>query len=140
VRAWSELQKIADEIADRAEAMRDPIGPPQPPHLPDPPRAPIDHVPRLLPAACLHLSEGLPHRAAPGPDRLGQPLPAAVGRAARAEKGDCILHLDDLLAHAEGLELLLHAPDDVTRDWRRAARRLTGRCGPQMQPPDGALL
>jgi hypothetical protein len=39
VRAWSELQKIADEIADRAEAMKDPIGPPKPAHLPDPPRA-----------------------------------------------------------------------------------------------------
>jgi hypothetical protein len=30
VRAWSELKKIGDEIADRAEAMRDPIGPPKP--------------------------------------------------------------------------------------------------------------
>src|SRR5262249_26631685 len=25
----------------------------------------------------------------------------------RAEKGDCILHLDDLLAHADGLELIV---------------------------------
>src|SRR6056297_3457302 len=133
VRAWSELKKIADEIADRAEAMRDPIGPPKPPHLPDPPRARLDHVPRLLPAACLHLSEGLRLTALPR-DRTGWASLCrmlSVGRL-RAQKGNCILHLDDLLAHSGGLELLLHAPDDITRDWRRAATRLTRTCGPQI--------
>jgi DNA polymerase III alpha subunit len=133
VRAWSELKKIADEIADRAEAMRDPIGPPKPAHLPDPPRAMLDHVPRLLPAACLHLSEGLRLTALPR-DRTGWASLCrllSVGRL-RAEKGDCILHLDDLLARSGGLELLLHAPDDITRDWRRAATRLTRARGPQI--------
>jgi DNA polymerase III alpha subunit len=56
----------------------------------------------------------------------------SVGRL-RAEKGECLLHLDDLLGHARGLELLLHAPDrHVTRDWRRAATRLTNALGPQV--------
>ena len=88
VRAWSELKKIADEIADRAEAMRDPIGPPKPAHLPDPPRARLDHVPRLLPAACLHLSEGLRLTALPR-DRTGWASLCrmlSVGRL-RAQKG-----------------------------------------------------
>jgi hypothetical protein len=70
VRAWSELKKIAEEIADRAEAMKDPIGPPKPAHIPDPPRAMLDHIPRLLPASCLHLSEGLILTALPR-DRTG---------------------------------------------------------------------
>jgi DNA polymerase III alpha subunit len=137
VRAWSELQKIADEIADRAEAMKDPIGPPKPPHLPDPPRARLDHIPRLLPASCLHLSEGLRITALPR-DRTGWGSLCrvlSVGRL-RAEKGQCILHLDDLLGHARGLELLLHAPghapEHVTKDWRRAASRLTRALGPQV--------
>jgi DNA polymerase III alpha subunit len=137
VRAWSELQKIADEIADRAEAMKDPIGPPKPAHLPDPPRARLDHIPRLLPASCLHLSEGLRITALPR-DRTGWGSLCrvlSVGRL-RAEKGQCILHLDDLLGHAKGLELLLHAPghapDHVTKDWRRAASRLTRALGPQV--------
>jgi DNA polymerase III alpha subunit len=59
----------------------------------------------------------------------------SVGRL-RAEKGQCILHLDDLLGHARGLELLLHAPghapEHVTKDWRRAASRLTRALGPQV--------
>jgi DNA polymerase III alpha subunit len=135
VRAWSELRKIADEIADRAEAMKDPIGPPKPAHLPDPPRARLDHIPRLLPASCLHLSEGLRITALPR-DRTGWGSLCrvlSVGRL-RAEKGQCMLHLDDLLGHAKGLELLLHAPDPraCTKDWRRAATRLTRALGPQV--------
>jgi DNA polymerase III alpha subunit len=103
VRAWSELKKIADEIADRAEAMKDPIGPPKPAHIPDPPRARLDHIPRLLPASCLHLSEGL-HLTALPRDRTGWGSLCrvlSVGRL-RVEKGQCILHLDDLLAIPRG--------------------------------------
>ncbi len=132
VRAWSELRKIREEIADRAEAMKDPIGPPKPAHIPDPPSLRLDHVPRLLPASCLHLTEGLQITALPR-DRQGWASLCrvlSVGRL-RAEKGECILHLDDLLAHSRGLEFLLHAPDRITPGWRRAAERLTRRLGPQ---------
>jgi DNA polymerase III alpha subunit len=88
------------EIADRAEAMKDPIGPPKPAYLPDPPRADLDHIPRLIPAAWLHLREGL-HLTALPRDRTGWARLCrllSVGRL-RAEKGQCILHLDDLLGH-----------------------------------------
>ena len=70
VRAWTELKKIAQEIADNKAARADPIGPPKPAHLPAPPRAPIDHLPRLMPAACLVLTGGLTLTALPR-DRLG---------------------------------------------------------------------
>src|ERR1700726_3889527 len=40
----------------------------------------------------------------PGWGRLCRLLTLGNGRA---EKGDCVLHLDDLLAHAEGLELIV---------------------------------
>ncbi|MDG4647049.1 error-prone DNA polymerase [Roseibacterium sp. SDUM158017] len=132
VRAWSELKKIREEIEDRAEAMKDPIGPPKPAHLPDPPSLKLDHVPRLLPASCLHLTEGLRITALPR-DRQGWASLCrvlSVGRR-RAEKGNCILHLDDLLAHSKGLELLLHAPDRSTKEWRRATERLSRQLGPQ---------
>lgn len=133
VRAWSELKKIRDEIADRAQAMTDPIGPPKPAHLPDPPRAPIDHVPRLLPAACLMLQEGVSLSVLPR-DRVGWASLCrilSVGRL-RAEKGACILHVDDVLAHASGLEILLHTPDAPPPMWQRAVTRLREGCGPQM--------
>ena len=108
---------------------------------PDPPRARLDHVPRLLPAACLHLSEGLRLTALPR-DRTGWASLCrmlSVGRL-RAQKGNCILHIDDLLAHSGGLELLLHAPDAVTRDL--APRRDSPDTGARSadQPFDGALL
>ena len=126
VRAWSELKKIADEIADRAEAMRDPMGPPKPAHLPDPPRArarPCSApLARRLPAPERGVA---PDRAAP--DRTGWASLCrmlSVGRL-RAQKGNCILHIDDLLAHSGGLELLLHAPDAVTRG-----------LAPRRDPPD----
>ncbi|AHM03358.1 DNA polymerase III alpha subunit [Roseibacterium elongatum DSM 19469] len=133
VRAWSELRKIEEEIADAKSARTDPIGPPKPAHLPDPPRAPIDHVPRLLPAACLTLADGLRLTALPR-DRSGWASLCrllSVGKL-RAEKGDCVLHVDDLLGQARGLELLLHAPDRATPDWQRPADRLVRALGPQM--------
>src|SRR5215469_15350132 len=36
----------------------------------------------------------------------------------RAEKGDCTLHLDDLLAHAEGLELIMMGTSTSEQDGR----------------------
>ena len=49
----------------------------------------------------------------------------------RAEKGDCILLLDDLLEHIDGLELVVM--ETSTRDVRGAAPRkmeIDGRCAP----------
>jgi hypothetical protein len=114
VRAWSELKKIGDEIADRAEAMRDPIGPPKPAHIPDPPRLQArphsPASPRQLPApergvASLPRSHGI---APGGPVSAGM---LSVGRL-RAQKGE--LHPAPRRssgAFQRGWSLLLHAPD-----------------------------
>ncbi|MDG3041558.1 error-prone DNA polymerase [Roseicyclus marinus] len=125
VRAWSELKKIREEIAEAVAARADPIGPPKPAHLPPAPRAPIDHVPRLLPAACLVLQDGMMLTALPR-NRTGWASLCRILSAGRlrAEKGDCLLDLDDILRFPEGLELLLHAPDRPGTDWRQAAARL----------------
>ena len=131
VRAWSELRRIAEEIADAAEAAKDPIGPPRPDHIPPAPRAPIDHVPRLLPAARLVFAEGPEITALPR-DRTGWASLCrllSTGRL-RAGKGACRLHLDDLLERHAGLELLLHAPRRLTRSWLRAAERIAGPLAP----------
>ncbi len=125
VRAWSELRKIADEIATAKTAARDPVGPPRPAHIPPAPRAPIDHIPRLLPAARLVFTEGVEITALPR-DRTGWAVLCrllSTGRL-RAKKGACILRLDDLLANHAGLELLLHAPARRTTAWMQAAERL----------------
>ena len=133
VRAWSELRKIEAEIADAETARADPIGPPRPAHLPPPPRAPIDHLPRLLPAACLVLTCGLSITALPR-DRTGWASLCRILSAGRlrAKKGECHLTPEDILAFPEGLELLLHAPDQPTRDWRGAAGCLIAQLAPQM--------
>ena len=126
VRAWAELRKIAEEIVDAAEAAKDPIGPPRPEHIPPGPRAPIDHVPRLLPASRLVFAEGIEITALPR-DRTGWASLCrllSVGRL-RAEKGDCDLRIDDLLDRHEGLELLLHAPLRITKGWVKQAERVT---------------
>jgi DNA-directed DNA polymerase III PolC len=133
VRAWSELKKIGEEIADAQAARADPIGPPRPAHLPAPPRAPIDHLPRLLPAACLVLTDGMALTALPR-DRAGWGNLCRILSAGRlrAEKGECALTVDDILAFPQGLELLLHAPHPPTADWHRGAKRLIDHLRPQM--------
>ena len=126
VRAWSELQKIQQEINDAKIAAQDPIGPPKPAHIPPAPRANIDHVPRLLPAARLVFTEGLHITALPR-NRAGWATLCrllSTGRL-RAAKGTCTLHLDDLLAQHDGLALLLHAPQRLTKGWLTAAKRIT---------------
>ncbi|MEY3004781.1 MAG: hypothetical protein RLZZ491_1957 [Pseudomonadota bacterium] len=133
VRAWAELKKIAQDIAETQAARADLIGPPKPAHLPPPPRAPIDHLPRLLPAACLVLSDGMTLTALPR-DRVGWANLCRILSAGRlrAKKGACQLTLEDVLGFAQGLALLLHAPDHPTPDWRRNAGRLVTALGPQM--------
>jgi len=133
VRAWSELKKIKEDIAEAQAARADLIGPPKPAHLPAPPRAPIDHVPRLLPASCLVLQEGVTLTALPR-DRTGWRSLCRILSAGRlrAGKGDCLLTVDDLLAFPGGLELLLHAPDKVTRGWKQAVETLLPALHPRM--------
>jgi DNA-directed DNA polymerase III PolC len=124
VRAWSELQKIQQEIDDAKAAARDPIGPPRPAHVPAAPRANIDHVPRLLPASRLIFTEGIQITALPR-DRRGWATLCrllSLGRL-RAEKGACILHLDDLITRNDGLELLIHVPRHPSKGWYRAVKR-----------------
>ncbi|MEL6952615.1 MAG: error-prone DNA polymerase [Pseudomonadota bacterium] len=131
VRAWAERKEIARLIALRQEGEL--IGPPKPDHLPDPPGANILHLPRFLPACCLELSEGLRLTALPrdrgGWGNLCRMLSA--GRL-RAQKGDCDLRLEDLLRFGEGLELLLHGPEDPDAAWNGAARQVTRRFRPHM--------
>ncbi|NIZ11516.1 error-prone DNA polymerase, partial [Pseudooceanicola sp. HF7] len=139
VRAHARAREMARLAAEHARAVeRDgPIGPPKPAHLPDPPGL---SAPRLIPGARLVLQCGLSMTALPR-DR------AAWGRLCRlltlgrqrAPKGDCELHLEDLLAPGavEGLHLLLHPPQVRSGqrgagEWLPRARALTRRLGGQM--------
>src|ERR1051326_192348 len=64
---------------------------------------------RYHPGARLSFRDGTPDILAYPRDRAGwAKLCRLLTRGnLRAEKGDCILHLDDLLEHAEGLELIV---------------------------------
>ncbi|GGH31013.1 DNA polymerase III, alpha subunit [Cribrihabitans marinus] len=123
VRAHTETRHVARRVRERLdwEAANTPIGPPRPEHLPKPPSYPIRDVPRLIPAARLVFTDAPPVTALPM-DRQGWASLCRIlslGRL-RAEKGDCILQLEDLLDHADGLHLLL---------WPRAAPSPDGACG-----------
>ncbi|MWP36533.1 DNA polymerase III subunit alpha [Rhodobacter sphaeroides] len=86
-------------------------------------------APRLIPAARIVVREGmsvtvLPRdRAAWG--RLCRLL--TLGRRA-APKGSCDLGFADLLAHAEGQEMLLHPPARSSGGWQTLAARLAAAC------------
>ncbi|SMX40846.1 error-prone DNA polymerase [Maliponia aquimaris] len=127
VRAHSAGREIARQVAELERLEQDGgfIGPPKPPHLPDPPRAPVRNVPRLIPAARLVFAEGVEITALAasrdGWARLCRMLSA--GRL-RVAKGDCLLHLPDLPDTPEGLELILHVPRRPSRDWMRHAQAL----------------
>lgn len=92
-------------------------------------------VPRLLAAARLQTVDGfmltaLPRdRAAWG--RLCRLLTLAKGRAG---KGECLLHLEDVLEFGTGMELLVHPPQNTkvqggAGGWFGQAQRLTRRFG-----------
>ncbi|HKK86613.1 MAG TPA: error-prone DNA polymerase, partial [Roseovarius sp.] len=132
VRAQSATREIARQVAERrkTEARDGPIGPPAPCHsTPD-----WANTPRLIPAARLCLTDGLMLTALPqdrsGWARLCRLL--TLGQR-RAKKGHCHLTLDDVLAGAAGLHLLLHPPagPDAT-EWMAQATRLTRQLGRQM--------
>ncbi|MDT8327061.1 MAG: error-prone DNA polymerase [Roseovarius sp.] len=138
VRAHSAAREIARQVGERhkIEARDGPIGP-------APPIAPAAapawaSTPRLVPAARLVLVEGLELTALPY-DRAGWTSLCrllSLGRL-RCKKGRCELRLDDLLAGASGLHLLLHPPQTQqgprgADDWRQQAQRLTRRLGGHM--------
>lgn len=95
---------------------------------------------RLLPAARIVLTTGLAVTVLPRDRaawaRLCRLL--SVGRL-RARKGDCELHLTDLLEWGQGMEMLLHPPArDQRPEWEEVSRRLIatfpGQCSLLMAP------
>ena len=130
VRAHSRAKEIARQVAEleALEAAGGFIGPPAPPHLPAPSRAPVRNVPRLIPAARLVFAEGV-EMTALAASRTGWAQLCrllSTGRL-RADKGDCLLHLSDLPDRPNGLELILHAPRRPGRDWADRQRPLADR-------------
>ena len=131
VRAYSHMRHI-----ERLRAMRrdDPVGPPRPDHLPPAPASPIDHIPRLIPAARLVLQDG-PTVTALTRDRKGWAnlCRLLTGGKKQAEKGQCLLRLDDLERWGGHQELLVHPPQDALSvqggadGWLQQAQRLTRR-------------
>src|ERR1051326_6517930 len=86
---------------------------------------------RYHPGARLSFRDGTPDILAYPRDRAGwAKLCRLLTRGnLRAEKGDCILHLDDLLEHAEGLELIVM--ENTSRD---AVDGEQGKDSPQSPP------
>ena len=98
--------------------------------------AAILNVPRLLPAARIVLDTGFTATALPrnraGWGRLCRLI--SRGRL-RAEKGSCLLRMEDLIEFGEGLALVLHPPQGAAAKgsagpWLKQAERLTRRFGP----------
>ncbi len=139
VRAHTQGREIARKVRERLEweAQNTLIGPPCPDHIPKPPSYPVYAVPRLIPAARLIFTDAPTVTALPlnrqGWGNLCRIL--STGRL-RAEKGDCILHLSDLLEFSDGLHLLLW-PQAIRSQggagtWRTQAQQLTRRFAGRM--------
>ncbi|MDP5366202.1 MAG: error-prone DNA polymerase [Paracoccaceae bacterium] len=139
VRAHAGAREIARQVAERQahQAQHGLIGPPDPTCGADD-QGPRFTCPRLIPAATLHLAEGLVLTALPenrtGWAHLCRLL--TLGRR-RAPKGGCDLRLADLEGQTEGLHLLLHPPQEPRSesgagDWLPQARGLTRRLATRM--------
>ncbi len=139
VRAHATAREIARQVAERQahQAAHGVIGPPDPGRASDD-QGPRFTCPRLIPAATLHLAEGLVLTALPenrtGWAHLCRLL--TLGRR-RAPKGGCDLGLADLEGQTDGLHLLLHpphktTPDSGAGDWLPLARGLTRRLASRM--------
>ncbi len=95
--------------------------------------AAILNVPRLIPGARLRLDTGFSVTALPRTRKGWGNLCRLLSRGRlRAEKGDCILTLDDLLEFGADTALLIHPPQAQTVEggasaWVSQARRLTRR-------------
>ena len=110
VRAHVWAREVARKVKERAawDAEYGQIGPPRPSHVPVASSYPVKALPRLITAARLRLTDAPDVIALPqtrtGWGRLSRLL--SLGRL-RADKGDCILQVSDLLEHAEDLHLIL---------------------------------
>ena len=139
VRAHAAAREIARKVAARRahDAAHGLIGPPDPRRARDD-QGPRFTCPRLIPAATLHLAEGLVLTALVQ-DRTGWANLCrllTLGRR-RAPKGGCDLRLADLEGRADGLQFLLHPPpdprpDSAADDWLPLARGLTRRLRARM--------
>ncbi|MGR3434233.1 MAG: error-prone DNA polymerase [Shimia sp.] len=156
VRGFTEAKEIARKVRMRTEAQAEdgPIGPPCPPHLVPAPQIDLANVPRLIPAARIVLADGFTATALPV-DRRGWGNLCRLlseGRL-RADKGDCLLHPDDVLRFGAGIRWLIHDPEEMraaatrrseahaedgARDWTATARALAsafpGACHLLMAP------
>ncbi|HGG04794.1 MAG TPA: error-prone DNA polymerase, partial [Aliiroseovarius sp.] len=135
VRAHVAAREVARSVRLRRDfdAAHGPVGPPRPKGLPAPPSVDIYATPRLIPAARLVLEDGftltLLPRDRPAWGRLSRLL--TLGRR-RADKGACILRLDDVLEWGAGCEMLLWPPLAGQDTWRPQARRLIRRFAGQV--------
>ena len=130
VRAHQRGREIARAVAARRAAIAEDgeIGPPAPDWAVRAPSLAVENVPRLIPGARIVLSCGFEATALPR-DRAGWGRLCRLiskGRL-RAEKGACLLHVDDLAEWGAGMELLLHPASGAA--WEAVARRLVKRFG-----------
>ncbi len=129
VRAHSEARKIKQLVAERI--AKDSFGPPRPTHIPKPPSLDILNVPRLIPAALLTFDEGLKVTILPETHKGWVTLCRLLTKGRRkAKKGHCRLNLGDLLENGDGLQLLLHPPQELkckygASHWELHATKLT---------------
>lgn len=139
VRAYTEAKAIARLVKERQDwdAANAPIGPARPAHLPKPHSFPVDHVPRLIPAARLTFTDAPPVTALPYNRQGWASLCRLLSKGRlRTNKGSCDLQLADLLDFSTGLHLLLwpkapHSPGGAS-GWDQLLGRLTRRFAGQM--------
>ncbi|MDR9392738.1 MAG: error-prone DNA polymerase [Roseovarius sp.] len=126
VRAHTAAREIARQVAERQalEARDGLVGPPSPTVS----RPDWANIPRLIPAACLCLEEGITLTVLPyNRDGWGQLCRVlSIGRQL-APKGECHLTMDDLPASTLDLAILLHPPKRRMDDWLPRAQELLRR-------------
>ncbi|KMW60642.1 DNA polymerase III alpha subunit [Candidatus Rhodobacter oscarellae] len=150
VRAHTQMR----EIARQARVWREEsFGPPRPEHIERPPSAPVEHVPRLVPAARIVTAEGVTATLLPKNRQGWANLCRLLSHGKlRAEKGACTLTVSDLLRWGAEQEVLLHplqqeaTSQPAAHEWAQQAGRLTRRfpgavallMSPQYDGQDGA--
>ncbi len=140
VRAFTECKEIKRcvEAREAFNAKHGPIGPPAPAGSKSPSYN-VTCVPRLIPAAKIVLQDGFTVTALPQNRTAWGRLSRLIskGRLA-AQKGECHLSFEELMAHEQGLILLLHPSEDVVgfrrpdRSWITSAKKLKRRVGDRL--------